>query len=107
MLAQMPGVRVMLRRYANEILPLGATLRAMFDQVVADIERLAKLSNDPYMGRIALFLQIWYREHGTVVAVAKALHVSRSTVVHAIQPRAMDLIVKRFLEMAWRTDLSA
>jgi hypothetical protein len=105
-LAQMPGVKAAMVHYRNEILPVGATLRALLDGVITDIERLAKASKDPTMARIALFLQIWYREHGTVVRVAKALNLSRSTVVHTIQPRAIDLVVKRFLEIAWRIELS-
>lgn len=107
LLAQMPGVKALALQNAHEILPIGATLRAMFDEAVTAIERLAKVSKDPLMERIALFLQIWYRERGTVVRVAKALNVSRSTVVHSIQPRAIDLVVKRFLDTAWRVELSA
>jgi hypothetical protein len=106
-LAQMPGVKALLPRYQHAILPIGATLRAMFDKVVADIEKLAKFSNDPLMLRIATFLQIWYREHGTVVRAAQVLGVSRSTVVHTAQPRAIELVARRFLEMAMRSDLSA
>lgn len=100
-LAQLPGVQATFRNFEHDLLPLGSTLRAMLDRAVADIETVAARSSDPVLQRIAVFLGIWYRERGTVVRVAQTLHVSRSTVVHAIQPRAIDLVTKRFLELAW------
>jgi len=106
-LSQLPGVVAHCRQHRHAILPTGAALRAMFDSAVADIERLAQQSGDSTMRRIAIFLQIWYREHSTVVAVSKQLGLSRSHVVHAIQPRAIELVTKRFLEMAWAVDVPA
>ncbi len=106
-LAQLPGVRAMICLHQHAVLPTGTALRAMLDEAVADIEVVAKVSNDPIMKRIAIFLQIWYREHDTVVRVSKVLGVSRSTVVHSVQPRAIELVAKRFLELAWKVEVPA
>jgi hypothetical protein len=38
---------------------------------------------------------------------AAALEHGRPCSVHTIQPRALELVAKRFLELAWRTEASA
>ncbi len=106
-LAQMPGVKAMFPHYQHKTLVIGATLRAMFDQAVADVIAFARSSNEPVMLRIALFLDVWYCQQKTVVYAASVLQLSRSMVVHAIQPRAIELVARRFLEMAWSVEASA
>src|SRR5262249_32453067 len=44
-LAQLPGVQAARKRQGRTFLPIGASLRATFDRVVADIEALAEASN--------------------------------------------------------------
>jgi len=41
-----------------------------------------------------------------VVTVAEALGLSRSYVARTIQRRALDLVTRRFLELAWRVEIS-
>jgi hypothetical protein len=106
-LAQLPGVQAVRKRESKTFLPLGASLRATFDRAVADVEAVAQASHNPALRRVAVFLQIWYREHGTVAQVAKALHLSRSRVAHAVQPQALDLVARRFLDLAWTAEIPA
>jgi hypothetical protein len=106
-LAQLPGVQAARRRQTKTFLPIGASLRAIFDRAVADVEALAKASHTPTLRRVAIFLQIWYREHGTVGQVAEALQLSRSRVAHAVQPQALELVAKRFLDLAWNMEMPA
>jgi hypothetical protein len=91
-LAQLPGVQAARRRQSRSFLPAGASLRTCFDRAVADVEAVTQASHNPTQRRVAVFLQIWYREHGTVAQVAEALHLSRSRVAHAVQPQALDLV---------------
>jgi hypothetical protein len=106
-LAQMPGVQATCRRQRRRLLPIGAAIRALYDQAVSDIEALAKASEDPSLQRIRVFLQIWYRERGTVTQVAAALKLSRSRVTHAVRPQALELVARRFLDLAWGTGIPA
>ena len=106
-LAQLPGVQALRMQQGRTFLPVGASLRATFDRAVADVEAVAQASHNPALRRVAVFLEIWYREHGTVAQVAGALHLSRSRVAHAVQPQALDLVARRFLDLARSAEISA
>jgi hypothetical protein len=99
-LVQLPGVQELSRRHQHRVLPLGSAIRALLDQAVADVQALAQTGRDPMLQRIAIFLQIWYGEHGTVAQVAEALQLSPSRVWHAVKPRAIELVTRRFLNLA-------
>jgi hypothetical protein len=71
------------------------------------VELLALNQRDPASQRLAAFLHIWYKEHETVVTAAEVLDLSRSYVAHSVKPRALELVAKRFLELAWRVEASA
>ena len=106
-LAQLPGVQATRKCQTKTFLPIRASLRATFDRAVADVEALATASHTMGLRRVAIFLQIWSGEHGTVGQVAEALHLSRSRVAHAVQPQALELVAKRFLDLAWNTEVLA
>jgi hypothetical protein len=38
---------------------------------------------------------------------AEALGLSRSYVAHTVQPRALELVAKHFLDLAWRVEATA
>jgi len=99
-LAQLPGVQALRNHQGRTFLPVGASLKAAFDRAVADVEAVAKASHNPALRRVATFLEIWYRKHGTIADVAEALQLSRSRVAHAVQPQALDLVARRFLDLA-------
>jgi len=101
-LTQLPGVQALSRRHAHRLLPVGAALRALLDQAVADVMALAEAGRDPSLDRIAIFLRIWYGERGTITAVASALELSRSRVSRVVKPLAVELVTRRFLELASR-----
>jgi hypothetical protein len=106
-LAQLPGVQRLAKQQASEMLPFGSAIRALFDRAVGDVERFARASGDRSLERIAIFLQLWYRERQTVVRVAETLGLSRTHVAREVQKRAVALVARRFLELAWRPDISA
>lgn len=106
-LAQLPGVQQRIRQKPTVMLPLGTALRSLLDEAVGDVERVAKAGEDLASQRLATFLQLWYRERRTVVQVAATLGLTRTHVAHQIQRPALDLVVRRFLELAWRAQLSA
>src|SRR5262245_34538442 len=106
-LAQLPGVQAVRKRQTKTFLPIGTSLRATFDRAVADVEAVATASHHTALRRVAVFLQIWYRDHGSVGQVAEALHLSRSRVAHAVQPQALELVAKRFLDLAWNIEVPA
>ena len=106
-LAQLPGVQLRVRQKPTAMLPLGTALRSLLDEAVRDVEEVALTGEDPTSQRLAVFLRIWYRERGTVVSVAETLHLTRTHVAHQIQRPALTLVVRRFLDLAWRTQLSA
>jgi hypothetical protein len=89
------------------MLPLGTALRSLLDDAVRDVEQVAALGEDVTSQRLVTFLRIWYRERGTVVRVAETLGLTRTHVAHQIQRPAIALVVRRFLDLAWRTQLSA
>jgi hypothetical protein len=99
-LAQLPGVQEAFRHHQHRVLPVGWAIRTLLDQAVADVMALVPASRDPMVQRIVVFLQIWYGEHGTVAQVAEALQLSPSRVWHAIKPRAIELVTRRFLDLA-------
>jgi hypothetical protein len=105
-LAQLPGVRRLAQRLDAAIFPTGTAIHHYIERAVCEVERLAMRQRDPLSQRIVLFLHIWYRQRGTVVAVADALGLSRSYVAHRVQPRALELVARRFLELAWRAEAS-
>jgi hypothetical protein len=39
--------------------------------------------------------------------VAEVLELCRSYLAHTVQPRALELVAKHFLDLAWRTEASA
>jgi hypothetical protein len=106
-LAQLPGVQAHVRQRPTAMLPLGTALRSLFDEAVRDVEGVAALGDDVASQRLAIFLRIWYRERGTVVRVAEALSLTRSHVAHQVQRPALALVARRFLDLAWRSQLSA
>ena len=106
-LAQLPGVQARVRRHPTAMLPLGTALRSLIDEAVGDVEEVALAGQDPASKRLATFLRIWYRERGTVVRVAEALGLTRTHVARQIQRPALALVVRRFLDLAWRAQLSA
>jgi hypothetical protein len=106
-LAQLPGVRTLARQYQRAILPTGAAIRELLDEAVTDVQAPCLVSETLLALRISEFLRIWYREGDTVVRVALELKLSRSYIVHTVQRRALDLVAKRFLDLAWRAEASA
>jgi hypothetical protein len=106
-LAQLPGVQQRVRQKTTAMLPLGAALRSLLDEAVRDVEQLAAAGEDTTSQRLVTFLRIWYRERGTVVRVAESLRLTRTHVAHQIQKPALELVARRFLDLAWRTQLSA
>jgi hypothetical protein len=52
-------------------------------------------------------LHLWYKEGRTVTMAAEVLEPSRSYVAHTVQPRALELVAKHFLDLAWRVEASA
>jgi hypothetical protein len=106
-LAPLPGVQLRVRQKPTAMLPLGTALRSLLDDAVRDVEQVAALGEDVTSQRLVTFLRIWYRERGTVVRVAETLGLTRTHVAHQIQRPAIALVVRRFLDLAWRTQLSA
>jgi hypothetical protein len=49
--------------------------------------------------RIALFLDVWYCQERTVTYAAQQLHLSRPYVASTIKPKALTLVVRRFLAL--------
>jgi hypothetical protein len=97
----------MARHYQQAILPTGAAIRQLLDEAVTDVQALCLVGETLLAMRISEFLRIWRREGDTVVRVAMELKLSRSCVVHTVQRRALDLVAKRFLDLAWRAGASA
>ncbi len=106
-LGQLPGVQRRVRQKPTAMLPLGTALRSLLDEAVRDVEEVAALGEDTTSQRLRIFLRMWYRERGTVVQVAEALGLTRTHVAHQIQRPALALVVRRFLDLAWRVQLSA
>jgi hypothetical protein len=102
-LAQLPGVLQRVRQKPTAMLPLGAALRSLLDEAVHDVEQMAADGEDTTSQRLVTFLQIWYRERGTVVRVAEVLGLTRTHVAHQVQRPALELVARRFLDLAWRT----
>jgi len=88
------------------MLPVGAALRSLLDEAVRDVEQVAAAGEDTISQRLLTFLRIWHRERGTVVRVAIVLGLTRAHVAHQIQRPALELVVRRFLDLAWRTQRS-
>jgi hypothetical protein len=107
LLGNLPGVRALAGRVKRSVFPTGAAIRALLDRAVGEVELLALNQRDTASQRIAAFLHLWYKQGETVVTAAEVLELSRSYVAHTIQPRALELVAKRFLELAWRVEASA
>jgi hypothetical protein len=99
-LAQLPGVQAVSRQNGQRVFPVGSALRTLLDQAVADVTAPANSGRDPSLDRIAVFLRIWYVERRTITEVAEALELSRSRVSRAVKPLAVELVTRRFLELA-------
>jgi len=54
---------------------------------------------------VAVFLNIWYRQRCTAAAIADVLAISRSHIAHSTQKQAVELVARRFLELAWRVEV--
>jgi hypothetical protein len=106
-LAQLPGVQAISRRLKGSVFPAGTAIRTLLDRAALEVETHSRMQRDLTSRRIAVFLDIWFRERGTAVEVADALQVSRSHVAHTIQKQATMLVARRFLELAWRVEVSA
>jgi DNA-binding NarL/FixJ family response regulator len=105
-LGQMPGVQVLARRLAKSVFPTGLAIRTLLDRSLQEVEMVALHQKDTASERIALFLHL-YRQGETVTLIADALGLSRSYVVHHVQRRALDLVVRSFLELAERVEVPA
>jgi hypothetical protein len=106
-LAQLPGVQQLAKQQTKGMVPVGTAIRTLLDRVVGDVEELALVSGDRASARLATFLRLWYRERQTVVRTAAVLGLSRSYVAHEVQRRAVSLVARRFLELAWQPTISA
>jgi hypothetical protein len=82
-------------------------IRALLDRAVGEVELLTLNQRDPASRRIAWFLHLWYKEYHTVTVAAEVLELSRSYIAHTIQPRALELVAKHFLDLTWRIEVSA
>ncbi len=105
-LGQMPGVQVLARRLERSIFPTGLAIRTLLDRSLHEVEMVALHQKDTASERMAMFLHL-YRQGETVTLIADALGLSRSYVVHHVQRRALDLVARRFLEIAERVEVSA
>jgi hypothetical protein len=104
---QLPGVRAQAKLYSKHLLHEGLAIRILMDQAVDEIRALGHSCGTLLSQRIAIFLEIWYEEAGTVVQAAQKLGLSRSYVVHHVQPKALELVARRFLELAGRVESAA
>src|SRR5262249_51669060 len=105
-LGQLPGVQMLSRRLARSIFPTGLAIRTLLDRSLQEVQMVAFQQKDISSERIAFFLHL-YRQGEKVTLIADALGLSRSYVVHHIQRRALDLVARRFLELAERVEASA
>src|SRR5262249_37752105 len=99
-LADYPGVRTLVRRHQHRVLPLGISLKALFDPAVADVLALTSAVNAHSYKRMAVFLNLWYLEERPVTEVARHLQLERTHVVKTVQRPALDLVARRFLALA-------
>jgi hypothetical protein len=106
-LGQLPAVQALARRMQRSIFPTGSALHTLLDRAVTEVEMLARNQRDLNSVRIAIFLEMWYRQGEPVTLVADALELSRSHVAHHIQKRALELVARRFLELAGRVEVPA
>ena len=106
-LAQLPGVQRIARKLQGGIFPVGTAIRTLLDRAAHEVQFHAQTQRDLTSQRIAVFLNIWYRQRGTAAAVADVLAISRSHVAHSIQKQAVELVARRFLELAWRVEVPA
>jgi hypothetical protein len=106
-LAQLPGIQAIARQLKGSIFPAGTAIRTLLDRAALEVETHSRMQRDLTSRRIAVFLNIWFRQRGTAVEVADALEVSRSHVAHTIQKQATELVSRRFLELAWRVEATA
>jgi hypothetical protein len=106
-LAQLPGVKAIARQLNGSVFPDGTAIRTLLDKAALEVEAHSRMQRDLASRRIAAFLNIWYRQRGTAVEVADVLGVSRSHVAHTVQKQAVELVARRFLDLAWRAQASA
>lgn len=106
-LGQLPAVQALARRLQRSVFPTGTAIRTLMDRAVCEVEMVAMNQRDTTSRRIAYFLELWYREGEPVTLVADAMELSRSHVAHSIQKRALELVARRFLELAGRVEVPA
>jgi hypothetical protein len=106
LLGQLPGVRGHAQQLSKAIFPTGTAIHRLIERSVEEVEQLAEMQRDAKSQRVARFLEVWYRQRGTVVSAAEALDLSRSYVAHRIQPHALELVAQRFLDLAWQVEAS-
>lgn len=104
---QLPGVRSQAKLYSKRLLHEGLAIWILMDQAVDEIRSLGLSCGTLLSQRISVSLEIWYEEAGTVVQAAEKLGLSRSYVVHHVQPKALELVARRFLELAGRVESAA
>lgn len=102
--ANYPGVRTLVSRHQRACLPMGVALKLLIDRAVTDVIETLSLGPVGRSARVATFLQLWYNEGQTVVAVAKVLDLHRTHVVASVQRPALELVATRFLELAEQID---
>lgn len=106
-LGQLPAVQALARRLQRSVFPTGTAIRTLMDRAVGEVEMVAMNQRDTTSRRIAYFLELWYRQGEPVTLVADAMELSRSHVAHYIQKRALELVARRFLELAGRVEVPA
>jgi hypothetical protein len=106
-LAQLPGVQAIARQLKGSVFPAGTAIRTLLDRAALEVETHSRMQRALTSKRIAVFLNIWFRQRGTAIEVADTLEISRSHVAHTIQKQANELVARRFLELAWRVAASA
>jgi hypothetical protein len=68
-----PAVRALTKQYRREILPMGKALKCLLDRAVGDVIALGEVISGTQTGRVATFLQLWYREERTVSDIARQM----------------------------------
>jgi hypothetical protein len=97
-------VRALVKQYRSEILPMGKALRYLLDRAAGDVIALGEVMNGTQTGRVATFLQLWYREQRTVADIARQMNLERTHVAKTVQRPARELVARRFLDLAERAE---
>jgi hypothetical protein len=105
--AAYPAVRALAKQYRREILPMGKAMKCLIDRAVGDVIALGAVLSGTQSDRVATFLRLWYREERTVAAIARQLDLERTHVAKTVQRPALELVARRFLDLAEQTDPTA